>query len=91
MYAGKEHPFEVADYASRIQRGGALAEWIGGWGAITGEEETLRRIEWLTMAVNSKKKPPLPQPPGSVRDAEIAARKKRETRARVRAMSKRWR
>ncbi|MBK0420155.1 hypothetical protein JD276_14045 [Leucobacter sp. CSA1] len=68
MYAGVEDVLEVAHMVTHMPRGGAISEWLGGWGAVTAEDEALRRIEYVLIAVNSKKKPKPPKPPEGVRE-----------------------
>lgn len=75
MYDGRESVREVADMAANLPRGGVVSEWLGGWGAVTAEEEALRRLEHLMnvriMQASGKKRPvPSPKPPESVRDLE---------------------
>lgn len=95
MWAGVESVVEVADLVAHLPRGSAVAEWCGGWGAVTAEEEALRRIEYVLVAVNSKSKPKPPKPPEGVRDTERASaerarevEKKRARKARALALMK---
>lgn len=85
MWAGVESVVEVADLVAHLPRGSAVAEWCGGWGAVTAEEEALRRIEYVLVAVNSKSKPKPPKPPEGVRDVAAAERKKSQRMAQNRA------
>lgn len=56
-----------------MPRGGAVGEWFGGWGAVTAEDEALRRIEYVLVATNAKKKPKPPKPPEGVREQKRKA------------------
>lgn len=83
--AGRHDLLDVAAWVANYPRGGAIAEWIGGWGAVTAEEETLRRIEHLlnvqiVQASGRKRKVPEPKPPESVR---VQAERKRKTQVRL--------
>lgn len=89
--AGSLSALEVADLVANLPRGSAVYEWYGGWGAISSEEETLRRIEYVLIAANSSKKPPPPSPPVSLRDTEAVAKKNRDDIARVKAAAANWR
>ncbi|UOQ56071.1 hypothetical protein MUN78_10180 [Leucobacter allii] len=82
---------DISDFAAHLPRGGAVAQWDGGWGAITAEEEALRRVEWAIVAVNSKKRPPLPKPPVSVRETERRIAKQKARQDRLRTQFKDWR
>lgn len=92
MYEGRISVFDVADFAAHLPRGGAVAEWLGGWGAISAEEEALRRVEYVLIATNAKKKPKPPKPPESLRDKEISERMNKASRTAknkaLRAMSR---
>ena len=81
MYEGRVRVSDVADYAAYLSRGGAVAEWIGGWGAVTAEEEALRRIEYVLVSANSKKRPKFPKPPVGAR--EVEQNRKRELRVKA--------
>lgn len=92
MYEGRIQVLDVVDFAANLPRGGAVAEWLGGWGAITGEEEALRRVEYVLVATNAKRRPKPPKPPVSIREKEIADRANAKQRAAkaeaLRSMSK---
>lgn len=85
MYEGRIPVLDVADYAAHLGRGGAVAQWIGGWGAISGEEAAIVGLDWTLRAVNSKKAPPAPKPPPSVMEAQYRARKNKSRQDRLRA------
>lgn len=98
MYAGKEDPLEVADMLANVPRGGAVHQWTGGWGAITSEDEALRRIEYLmqvqiVQASGKRRSIPAPSAPASQRDeenraAEVARKKAAKAKA-IAAMAER--
>ncbi|MFD1202685.1 hypothetical protein ACFSWE_08640 [Leucobacter albus] len=89
MYEGRVSVLDVADFAVHLRRGSLVSEWFGGWGAITGLEEAVRRVEYAVIAVNAgKKKPEQPSAPKGLRDAVIAQQKKSHQRAaRARALA----
>lgn len=89
MYEGRISVEDVADYSAHLPRGGAVAEWLGGWAAITAEDEALRRIEYVLVATNTKRKPKPPAPPPSLRDNEISRRKNAEVHAAKKAALRR--
>lgn len=92
MWTGEEDALEVAHYAANLPRGSLIAEWVGGWGAVTAEDEALQRVEYVLVATNAKRKPKPPKPPVSIRDNEIQEAdqaKKRAAKARaMRSMGK---
>lgn len=89
MYEGRIGVLDVADFSVHLRRGSLVSEWFGGWGAISAEEEAMRRIEYAIVAVNAGKKlPPAIVPPKGLRDADIAQRKKaRGAVAKARALA----
>lgn len=81
----------MAELVAHLPRGSSVFEWFGGWGAITAEDETLRRIEYVLVAANSSKKPTPPSPPVSLRETAEVAKKNRDDIARVKAAAANWR
>lgn len=82
MYEGRARVPDIADFAVNRSRGGAVDRWFGGWGAISGEEEALTRVEYAIVAVNAgKKKPPPPVPPKGLRDAVLNQQRKAKAQA----------
>lgn len=83
MYEGRISVLDIADFAVHIPRGSLVAEWFGGWGAITSIDESIRRVEYAVVAANSSKKPPIPDAPKGLREIDrdrkkqIAMREKR--------------
>lgn len=89
MYEGRINVLDVADFAVHLPRGSLISEWFGGWGAITGVEEALWRVEYTLIAVNAgKKKPSPPTAPKGVRDVVLDEKKKRKAQVdRARALA----
>lgn len=90
MYAGWESVREVADMAANLPRGSAVYEWLGGWGAVSAEDEALRRVETLlqmqmVQASGKKQNVPEPKPPVAKRDAVKVAKSNRDAVASVKA------
>ena len=85
MYAGHEDVLEVAAMAVNLPRGSSVMQWLGGWQAISGEEEALRRVEFILTAVNTDKKhkPKPPKPPESIRERDAKVARTRERLARA--------
>lgn len=87
MYEGRISAIDVSDFAAHLPRGSAVSLWIGGWGALTGAEEGMRRVEYLlqaqlVQASGKRRTVPEPKPPVGLRDAEI--KKRRDTADRLR-------
>ena len=87
MYEGRIKVSDTADFAVHLPRGGPVSEWFGGWGAITAEDEALRRIEFLIATVNSEngKGPAVPTPPVGLYEADRERRDKAAKAAAKRA------
>ncbi|GAA1579248.1 hypothetical protein GCM10009692_18640 [Leucobacter aridicollis] len=91
MYEGRIPVLDVADFAVHLPRGGAVHRWVGGWAALTAQEEHLVNVEHLLNAqiaqtAGKRSAPPFPDAPKGERDAEVAkarAEEKRASRARA--------
>lgn len=95
VWVGKEDMLEVAHCAANLPRGSAVSEWYGGWGAISAEDEALRRVEYLlqaqmAQAAGKKQRVPEPETPKGIRDVQARAKKKQDRMARLRQDAARY-